>query len=119
MNDMFNQWQTLAKLRTELEKREEKKCFGCKGFRHLVCNCRNQKEVEKGRLIPYNKFEVLKRNIRRMFKMLREMWLNIRVEKVDTHERMIVKVPLDSGITEMFMNRKMTAKHGFRLQKLV
>ena len=51
--------------------------------------------------------------------MLREMWLNIRVEKVDTHERMIVKVPLDSGITEMFMNRKMTAKHGFRLQKLV
>jgi len=25
---------------------------------------------------------------------------------------------LDSGTTEMFMDRKMTAKYGFRLQKL-
>jgi len=51
--------------------------------------------------------------------MLREMWLNIRVEKVDTHERVTVKVLLDSGMTGMFINRKMTAKHRFRLQKLV
>ena len=116
---MLNQQQTLAKLRTELEGREKRKYFGCKGFRHLACNCRNQKEVEKRRPTPYNKFEVLQRNIRRIFKMLREMQLNIGVEKVDIHKRMTVKVPLDSGMTGMFMNRKITAKHGFRLQKLV
>ena len=36
--------------------------------------------------------------------MLREMWLNIGVEKVDIHKGITVKVLLDSGATEMFMN---------------
>jgi len=31
---------------------------------------------------------------------------------------MTVKALLDSSTTEMFMDRKMVAKHGFRLQKL-
>jgi len=53
-----------------------------------------------------------------MFKILREVWLNIGVEKIDIHEGIIVKVLLDSGIIEVFMNKKMTAKHGFKLQKL-
>jgi len=34
------------------------------------------------------------------------------------HEGIIVKALLDSSATEMFMDKKMTAKHGFRLQKL-
>jgi len=46
------------------------------------------------------------------------MQLNIGVEKVDTHEGVIVKALLDSGITGMFMDKKMVAKHGFKLQKL-
>jgi len=50
--------------------------------------------------------------------MLREVWLNIGVEKIDTHEDIMVKVLLDSGTTGMFMNKKAVAKHGFRLQKL-
>jgi len=53
-----------------------------------------------------------------MFKMLRKVWLNIGVEKVNTHEGIIVKALLDSGTTGIFMNRKVAAKHGFRLQKL-
>ena len=53
-----------------------------------------------------------------MFKMLREMWLDIGVEKVDMHKGITVKALLDSGVTGIFMNRKMAAKHGFRLQKL-
>jgi len=32
-------------------------------------------------------------------------------------EDVTVKVLLDSGVTEMFMNRKIAAKHRFRLQK--
>jgi len=31
--------------------------------------------------------------------MLREVWLNIKVEKIDTHEGVIIKALLDSGIT--------------------
>ena len=33
-------------------------------------------------------------------------------------EDVTVKVLLNSGVTEMFMNRKIAAKHRFRLQKL-
>jgi len=64
------------------------------------------------------KKENRQRDIRRTFKILREIWLNIGVEKVDTHEGIIVKPLLDSGMTGMFMDKKMAAKHGFRLQKL-
>jgi len=58
------------------------------------------------------------REVRRMFKMLREIWLNIGVEKVDTHEKVIVKALLDSSIIGMFIDRKIVARHGFKLQKL-
>ena len=50
--------------------------------------------------------------------MLREVWLSIGVEKVDTYEGVTVKALLDSGAMGMFMDKKMAAKHGFKLQKL-
>ena len=37
---------------------------------------------------------------------------------MNTHEGVTIKVLLDSSATEMFMNRKMAARHGFKLQKL-
>ena len=58
------------------------------------------------------------REVRRIFKMLREVWLNVRVEKMDTHKGVSVKVLLDSSVIGMFMDWKMAARHGFRLQKL-
>ena len=58
------------------------------------------------------------REVRRIFKMLKEVQLNIGIEKVNIHEGIIVKVLLDSSITGMFINRKMAARYGFRLQKL-
>ena len=58
------------------------------------------------------------KEVRRTFKMLREVWLNIRVEKIDTHEGVMIKALLDSGATRMFMDRQMAARHGFKLQKL-
>jgi len=50
--------------------------------------------------------------------MLRKVWLNIGVEKLDMHEGVTVKVLLDSGTTGMFMDKKMAARHRFKLQKL-
>jgi len=47
--------------------------------------------------------------------MLREVWLNIGVEKLDTYEGVTVKVLLDSGAMEMFMDKRAAAKHGFML----
>jgi len=40
------------------------------------------------------------------------------MEKIDMHESIIVKALLDSGTTGMFMDKRMVAKHRFRLQKL-
>jgi len=37
---------------------------------------------------------------------------------LDTHEGITVKVLLDSGATGMFMNKRIAARHGFKLQKL-
>jgi len=59
-----------------------------------------------------------RKEVRRTFKMLREVWLNIGVEKIDTHEGVMIKALLDSGATRMFMDRQTAARHGFKLQKL-
>jgi len=43
------------------------------------------------------------------------VWLNIRVKKVNIYKSITVKVLLNSSIIEMFINKKMAAKHRFRL----
>jgi len=50
--------------------------------------------------------------------MLREVWLNIGMEKIDTHKRVTVKVLLDSSAMGIFMDKRMAMKHRFMLQKL-
>jgi len=40
------------------------------------------------------------------------------MEKIDIHEGMMVKALLDSSTTGIFMDKRMAAKHGFKLQKL-
>jgi len=50
--------------------------------------------------------------------MLREVWLNIGVEKIDTHEGVMIKALLNSGAMGMFMDRQTAARYGFKLQKL-
>jgi len=50
--------------------------------------------------------------------MLREVWLNIGVEKTNTYEGVMIKALLDSGAMGMFMDKQMAARHGFKLQKL-
>jgi len=49
---------------------------------------------------------------------LREVWMRIGIEKIDTHEGVTVKVLLDSGATGMFVDRKFTERSGFKLDKL-
>jgi len=77
-----------------------------------------QSGVQVGDLESTAKEGSSQREVRRTFKILREVWLNIGIEKIDTHEGVAVKVLLDSGITGMFIDKRTAAKHGFRLQKL-
>jgi len=46
------------------------------------------------------------------------MWISIRVEKLDMYEGITVKALLDSSTTGMFMDKRIVARHGFKLQKL-
>jgi len=87
-----------------------------------ICDTREakvqQSGVQVGDLESTAKEGSSQREVRRTFKILREVWLNIGIEKIDTHEGVAVKVLLDSGITGMFIDKRTAAKHGFRLQKL-
>jgi len=79
---------------------------------------RNASDIQTRILEDTAKEKNSQREVRRTFKMLREVWLNIEVEKVDTYEGIIVKVLLDSSAIGMFMDKGTAAKHGFKLQKL-
>ena len=59
-----------------------------------------QTKVPKGAA----KEEDRQRDVRRTFKMLRKVWLNIGVEKVDTHEGITVKALLDNSATGMLLS---------------
>jgi len=68
----------------------------------------NQKAVQKGEV----------REVRRMFKPLREVWMNVDIEKVNTHKGRTVKVLLDSRAMVLFMSKSLAQKGGYRLIKL-
>ena len=53
-----------------------------------------------------------------MFRPLREVWMNIGLEKVDTHEGASVKALLDSSAIGMFISKQLADKQGFKLEKL-
>jgi len=49
---------------------------------------------------------------------LREVWMKVGLEKLDTHEGTTVKALLDSRATEMFIDKEFTVEQGFKLEKL-
>jgi len=68
----------------------------------------NQKAVQKGEV----------REVRQTFKPLREVWMNVGIEKVDTHKGRTVKALLDSGAMGLFMSKGLAQRGGYRLIKL-
>ena len=58
------------------------------------------------------------REVRQIFKPLREVWMNVEIEKIDTHEGRTVKALLDSGAMGLFMSKSLAQKGGYRLIKL-
>ena len=55
----------------------------------------------------------IEREVGRTLKPLREVWLNIGLERVDTHQGVSVKALLDSGATGLFISKKLAEKQGF------
>jgi len=50
------------------------------------------------------------RDIKRTMKLLREIWIQVGVEKIDTHKGVSVKVLLNSGATGLFADKKFVEK---------
>ena len=61
--------------------------------------------------------EKKQREVRRTLKDLWEVWIQIGVERIDTHEGISVKVLLDSGATGLFMSRMCAERGDFKLIK--
>jgi len=59
MSDMLNQRRALARLRAELEGREERICRRCGRFGHLARRCRSGEEQKKEKVVS-NRFEALR-----------------------------------------------------------
>ena len=58
------------------------------------------------------------REVRQTFKPLREVWMTVGIEKIDTHKERMVKALLDSEATGMFMSKSLAQKGEYRLIKL-
>jgi len=50
------------------------------------------------------------KDVRRTIKLLREVWIRVEVEKIDTHKGVSVKALLDSGATGLFVDKKFVEK---------
>jgi len=58
------------------------------------------------------------RDIQRILRPLREVWLKVGLEKLESHEGIAVKALLDSGATGLFMDTTFAKKKGFKMEKL-
>ena len=58
------------------------------------------------------------RDIRRTLQPLREVWLKVELEKLESYEGIAVKALLDSGATGLFMDMTFAKEKGFKMEKL-
>ena len=58
------------------------------------------------------------REVRCTLQPLREVWMKVGLEKLDTHEGVTVKALLDSRATGIFMDKDFAEEQGFKLEKL-
>ena len=58
------------------------------------------------------------RDLRQILRPLKEVWINIGLERMDNYKGISVKALLDSRATGMFADRKFVKKNGFQLKKL-
>jgi len=58
------------------------------------------------------------RDIQHTLRPLREVWLKVGLEKLESHEGVAVKALLDSGTTGLFTDTTFTKEKGFKMEKL-
>ena len=56
--------------------------------------------------------------MQRILQPLREVWIKVGLEKIESHKGVAVKALLDSSITRLFMDTQFMKKKGFKLERL-
>ena len=58
------------------------------------------------------------RDVRCTLWLLREVWMKVGLEKLESHEGVAVRALLDSGATGLFMDMVFTKEKGFKMEKM-
>jgi len=58
------------------------------------------------------------RDVRHTLQPLREVWMRVGLEKLESHKGIAVKALLDSGTTGLFMDTIFAKEKGFKMEKL-
>ena len=58
------------------------------------------------------------RDVRCTLQPLREVWMRVGLEKLESHKGIAVKVLLDSGATGLFIDTTFAKEKGFKMEKL-
>ena len=58
------------------------------------------------------------RDVRRTLRLLREVWMKVGLEKLESHEEVVVKALLDSGATGLFMDMTFAREKGFKMERI-
>ena len=58
------------------------------------------------------------RDVWHTLRPLREVWMKVGLEKLESHEGVIVKALLDSGVTGLFMDTAFAKEKGFKMEKI-
>ena len=58
------------------------------------------------------------RDVQRTLQPLREVWMKVGLEKLESHEGVVVKALLDSGATGLFMDTTFAKEKGFKIERM-
>jgi len=58
------------------------------------------------------------RDVQRTLRLLREVWMKVGLEKLESHKGVAVKALLDSGATGLFMDTTFARKKGFKMERM-
>jgi len=116
---------------------QKRKYFVCGSFKHIVCHCRNKRNIEKNRRVEIgrlecqpssNKFKVLTSRViktevpnkgkEKKEKLLREVMVKIELKQKNEEDGITVEVLLDSEVTGLVMSLDFVKKNRFKKRKL-
>ena len=58
------------------------------------------------------------RDVQRTLRPLREVWMKVGLEKLESHKGVAVKALSDSGATGLFMDKTFVREKGFKMERM-